>query len=318
MEIKKYQLANEFMTVTFLDLGATIYKWEVNSLKRNIVLTNQDLSAYIDGSNTGFYGQTIGRVGNRIKDGKFSVNGIEYQTSKNYLHKHSLHGGNKGFWSQIFKVKEEKDTLIFTYFSADKEEGYPGNLTLDVIYKLEGNTLLINYKATTDKATPLNITNHSYFRLSNNGNILNDYLTISADKILEVDNELIPTGNFLDVKNTPFDFNKPRQLKDSLTLLKDTLNKGIDNHFVFTKPFLNLSSEDLSLDITTSYPGVQIYSHNFTTPQLLDGNLKMQQHHGIAIEPQFEIDSINQTYRDIILKPKQEYNEWIKYKLTLK
>ncbi|VEU81154.1 aldose epimerase family protein [Haploplasma axanthum] len=318
--MKKYVIKNDFQEITLLDVGATIYKWVAFKDKTNIILSNKNLEDYLNPKN-GYLSNTIGRYANRIKEGKFTLNNKEYQLNRNFHGNNHGHGGPEGFYMREFEVVDHTDSKItFKYVSKDGEEGYPGNLTVYVSYELIGNKMILTYNAKTDSDTIVNLTNHSYFNLSNQeGDILTHKLVSTIDKVLDTDNDLVPTGLILDVKNTIFDFSNQVELKK--VVLDDSLKgktNGIDHPFLFAKDKheLILSYNNKSLKITTSYPGIQIYSLNSAPNQeLLDR--KSVKHAGIAFEPQFEPDAINhKNFNSVILKPSEEYNQQITYELN--
>lgn len=316
--MKTYELKNDFQTIRFLDTGATIYEWIINDQNFNIVLTNDDTADYLD-SKKGFFGSTIGRVTNRIRDGIFSLNDQTYQLNKNF-NQNAGHGGPTGFWSRIFDVISHTDeSITFQYISKDGEENYPGELTLRVTYELKENELLLSYEATTTADTIVNITNHSYFNLSSIHNILDHELTIDAPYFLEYDAQMAPTGKQLSVMNTALDFTKPTRIGHIIEdpFLQQPITLGIDHHFVFNQPKLTLKGELYTLDIATSYPGVQIYTTNLPSFQKEKYRGPVHKYMGIAIEPQYEIDAINHSnFSNIILKKNEKYQEFISYRIT--
>lgn len=315
-----YTIENSYQKLTIIPLGAAIYKWEAFSDKRNIVITNKNLKDYAD-SNKGFLSSTIGRVANRIKDGKFVLNDKTYQLEKNFHGGNHGHGGSRGFFAREFELVEKSvDKLKFKYYSKDLEEGYPGNLILFVTYEINDNNLKITYEASSDKDTIVNITNHSYFNLSNEENILNHEIKVDSNFYLETDNDLIPTGKYLNVENTDFDLRKRKHFKD--IIFKENIQKitkGLDHFFMFNKKKnLELKFGNKILKITSSYPGLQIYTcNNYLEQEFLDR--KFNYHMGVAFEPQFEPDAINhKNFSNIILRKDEKYLQSITYTLIEK
>jgi aldose 1-epimerase len=244
----------------------------------DVVLGYDSAKDYVGGK--GFYGSTVGRFGNRIAKGKFTLDGKEYQLSINNG-VNTLHGGPGGFHNVIWSGREittyEGKGIELTYLSKDGEEGYPGNLNAKVVFSLsDSNELKIQYEATTDKPTVVNLTNHSYFNLSGegSGDILNEEMMINADKFLPVDTTLIPTGELRPVKGTPFDFTTPHKIGERINADNDQIKAGIgyDHCFVLNKKSANELSlaakvfdpaSGRKMEVWTTEPGVQFYTGNF-------------------------------------------------------
>ena len=218
-EVYKYKLTNDYMSVEIINYGGIITNINLPDSKgknTDIVLGFKTLDQYIE--EHPYFGAIIGRYGNRIANCKFSLNGIDYQLAINNGI-NSLHGGLIGFDKVLWSVKElnndEDPGIKLTYFSKDMEEGYPGNLQIDVTYILtKENELKIFYEAITDSSTIINLTNHSYFNLAgeSSGDILDHFVSINANSYLPVDKNLIPTGEIRNVKNTPFDFREMKKI----------------------------------------------------------------------------------------------------------
>jgi aldose 1-epimerase len=309
--------------------GATVTSWIVGDNKKgksSIVLGFDSLSGYL--AKPPYFGATIGRYGNRIANAKFKIDTTTYQLAANNGKNH-LHGGNKGYDKVVWDATPAADSsasLTLTYLSKDGEEGYPGNLKITVVYSLtDDNELLIDYTAETDKATPVNLTNHSYFNLTgdvNNTN-LNHELQINADKYTPVDAGLIPTGELKDVKGTPFDFLQPHKIGERIA----SVEGGYDHNFVLSRKGADMelvatlsdSSTGRKLEVYTTEPGLQFYSGNF-----LDGTIKssdgkaIQKHTGLCLETQHFPDSPNQpAFPSTLLKPGEKYHTVTKYKLLV-
>jgi aldose 1-epimerase len=297
----------------------------------DVVLGYDNLDGYL--KSTPYFGALIGRYGNRIAHGKFTLNGKEYTLATNN-YPNALHGGIKGFdkvvWDAKVVLSGEGPALELTYLSKDGEEGYPGNLKVLAVYKLgEDNTLRLDFTATTDADTPINLTQHTYFNLAGKGDILDTVITIYADKFTPVDATLIPTGELRPVKGTPFDFTKPTtigaRIKNDDEQLKFGL--GYDHNWVLNKSEpgkLTLaaaafeSTSGRVLELWTTEPGLQFYTGNF-----LDGSITgkngwtYQYRNAFCMEPQHFPDSPNHpNFPSVILKPGQTHKNTIVYKFS--
>lgn len=316
--MKQITLKNEYQELTILTTGATIHEWKCFREQRNILISNKNLDDYKK-TNMGYFNQTIGRVANRIKHGKFTLNDTKYQLSKNFDGIHHGHGGPNGFNIKEFDIIEQtKNHVHLQYISPDMEEGYPGELTLSVIYTLSANTFKIDYHATTTKDTIVNITNHAHFNLSDEPTILNHLVSVSADRILEIDDKLIPTGKHINATNTSFDLREPKLLKDViLNENVQNITKGLDHAFLFGKKHeMHLKYQNKNLRITTSYPGVQIYTMNHPFKQELLNDRPSCIYAGIAFEPQYEPNAINTpSFNQPLLRAGDEYNHEIIYEI---
>jgi aldose 1-epimerase len=301
----------------------------------DIVLGYDTLDGYVNDKN--FFGGTIGRYGNRIAQGKFSVNGVTYTLVRNNGENH-LHGGSIGFNKVIWQAKEvsskEGPSLQLNYLSKDGEEGYPGNLSVQVTYTLtDGNALRIDYQATTDKDTVVNLTNHSYFNLSGNaaGDILEHQLVISADQYTPVDAGLIPTGELRAVQGTPFDFRKltaiGARIEQGDEQLK--LGKGYDHNWVLNrekKRGLALAARvsdaksGRQMEVWTTEPGIQFYSGNFLDGTVHGKGGQIYAHRsGFCLETQHFPDSPNHPkFPSTVLKPGAQYQTTTIYKFSVK
>lgn len=296
----------------------------------DVVLGYDNLADYL--KETPYFGALIGRYGNRIARGKFTLDGQQYSLATNN-YPNALHGGVKGFdkvvWEPAILASPDGAGLKLTYLSKDGEEGYPGNLSVTVVYTLtEDNALRVDYTATTDKDTVINLTQHSYFNLAGNGLILNHVVMIPADKFTPVDSTLIPTGELKPVEGTPFDFRTPTAIGARIKQDDEQLKfgKGYDHNWVINKPmgqfgFMARVTEPTTgriLEVSSTEPGLQFYSGNF-----LDGTLKgkrgwvYQFRSAFAMEPQHFPDSPNQPqFPSVVLKPGQTYHNTIVYKFS--
>lgn len=290
----------------------------------DIVLGFDNLDQYVKVSNgpgNPFFGAIIGRYANRIADATFTLDGKQYHLPANDG-KNSLHSGPHGFNNVVWQGKDIPDGVELSYLSKDGETGFPGNLSVTVRYTLSGSALHIDYSATTDKPTVLNLTNHSYFNLAGQGNgtILNHVLLLHASKFTPVNSNLIPTGEFRSVAGTPFDFRKPTRIGERIDANDEQIKfaKGYDHNWI-----LDSQSDTLAeaaevyepttgrvLRVSTTQPGIQFYTGNF-----LDGTLKgkggmVYPHRGaFCLETQHFPDSPNHpTFPSTELKPGQRFH----------
>jgi len=242
---------------------------------RNVVLGYDSIAQYVHGHED-YFGATVGRYGNRIAKGRFSIDGREFILNCNDGPNH-LHGGNKGFASRVWDATQiDRQAVEFSYTSKDGEEGYPGNVHVQVIYRLtDSNTLKINYVAVSDRITVINLTNHTYFNLNGRGSgtINNHLLQINADGYTPVDSTLIPTGKIEAVDGTPFDFRKPFAIGSRIKGNEQLkYGKGYDHNFVLNQSpgrRLGLAASvagdrsKIAMDVWTTEPGIQFYGGNF-------------------------------------------------------
>ncbi|HNQ87247.1 MAG TPA: aldose epimerase family protein [Verrucomicrobiota bacterium] len=320
--VDQYTLVNaNGLTAKIITYGALMTEFHVPDrygTLGDVVLGFDNLDQYVKGHP--YFGATIGRVGNRIAKGKFTLDGKTYTLACNDGPNH-LHGGIRGFDKVVWTAQpvKAKDGVAvrFTYVSPDGEEGYPGTLTATVVYTLtDANELRLDYTAKTDKATPVNLTNHSYWNLAGEGDILNHVLHFNADDYTPVDDTLIPTGQIAPVKGTVMDFTQPKTIGSRLLELNNS-PRGYDHNYVLNgkagklRPAVSVYDRTSGrlLEILTDQPGVQFYSGNF-----LDGTLKgkrgavYHQYHGFCLETQHYPDSANQpAFPSTILRPGKTY-----------
>jgi aldose 1-epimerase len=281
-----------------------------------------------------YFGATIGRYGNRIAKGKFSLDGKQY-TLFNNNGVNTLHGGKIGFQYVVWDAQQTSDTsLELTYLSKDMEEGYPGNLSVKVIYSLTAdNSLQINYEATTDKKTVVNLTNHAFFNLNGEGSgtINNHTLMINADHYTPVDSTLIPTGAIAIVENTAFDFRKPVTIGARIDANEEQLKngKGYDHNFVLDKSKPNGLNHaatvtgdqtKITMDVYTLEPGLQFYGGNFMqSKNTMKGGKKDEFRTAFCLETQHFPDSPNQpSFPSTVLEPGKQYKTTSVYTFTVK
>ncbi len=285
-QIELYTLRNtKGMEVTITTWGAHVVTIKVPDRTGKIddvILGFDNLDGYLKSPPNPYFGATVGRYGNRIAGGKFSLDGVTYTLAKNNG-ANSLHGGTVGFDKKVWTATpHNNDGVLMTYLSPNGEEGYPGNLSVSVTFTVtENNELRIQYSGTTDKDTVINLTNHSYFNLAGQGegDILGHIATIHADRFTPVDASLIPTGELKPVDGTPFDFRKPTRIGERIDAKDEQIARGngYDHNYVLNK---NGSGVQLAarvvdpktgrvLEVLTTEPGMQFYTANF-----LDGSLK--------------------------------------------
>jgi aldose 1-epimerase len=298
----------------------------------DVVLGYDNLADYI--KDTPYFGALIGRYGNRIAKGKFTLNGKEYTLAVNNG-PNALHGGLRGFdkviWEPRLLASPDGPSLELRYTSKDGEEGYPGTLSVTAVYTLtEDNALRIEYTATTDKDTVVNLTHHSYFNLAGKGDILNHQVMMPADKFTPVDSTLIPTGELKPVDGAPFDFRTPTAIGARIGQDDEQLKfgKGYDHNWVINKPMGQLGlmarvyepTTGRVLEVWSTEPGLQFYSGNFLDGKITGkGGWVYQFRNGFCMEPQHYPDSPNQpNFPSVVLKPGQVYKNTIIYKFSVK
>lgn len=330
-QVQLYTLTNaNGMQVQVTNFGAivtSVLAPDKDGNMADVVLGFDNVNGYIP--NDPHIGGIIGRFANRIAKGKFALDGQEYTLATNNGPNH-LHGGNIGFDRVVWQAEQvpAENAIRLTYVSQDMEEGYPGNLTATVTYTLTSdNELRIDYKATSDKATPVNLTNHSYFNLSGGEvkTVADHVVQINADRYTAVDETLIPTGELASVKGTQLNLTEPQPIGK---FLNEIPGGGYDHNYV-----LNGGGEDMTkaaevyepttgrvLEVYTTQPGIQFYTANF-----LDGSLtgkngnKYTKHYAFCLETQHFPDSPNQeSFPSTILRPGETYNETTIYKFTVR
>jgi aldose 1-epimerase len=336
--IKVYTLKNDAgMTVKVTNYGAIITSIVVparDGKMADVALGYNRVEDYINAVDKPYFGAVVGRYGNRIAGGEFTLNGETYSLLKNNGDNH-LHGGAIGFDKVVWDADYDasKNTITLSYLAKDKEEGYPGNLQLQVTYTLtDGNSLVVDYHATTDKATPVNVTQHTYFNLKGEGEgtILDHELMLAAGKYTPVDEGLIPTGELPSVKGTPFDFSSAKAIGCDIGQEHEQLEFGLgyDHNWVLDK---GGKSGELTLaarvhepttgrvmEVHTTEPGIQFYCGNFLDGRLTGKSGKPYVHRGgFCLETQHYPDSPNQpSFPSTILKPGQQHKSQTVFKFS--
>lgn len=334
--VQMYVLTNtKGAEATVINYGAKIVSLSVpdkDGKLTDVVLGHNNLAEYLN-SEEPYFGAVCGRTGNRIAKGKFTLDGVTYQLPINNG-PNNLHGGLKGFNAVVWDTKQiDNQTLELTYLSKDGEEGYPGNLSVKMTYKLtDNNAFEIDYEATTDKPTILNLTNHSYFNLSGEGDSsVNDHmLVMHAANYLPTDDVAIPYGKPETVKGTPFDFTTPHAIGERIEDDFEQLHfgKGYDHTFVLDKKDgeCSLAVECYSpktgivMNISTSEPGVQVYTGNW-----MSGNFEGKHGHryparaAVCFETQHFPDSINKPeYPSVVLRPEEIFKSKTVHEFSVK
>ena len=324
-----YTLTNaNQLEVKITNYGGIITSWicpDNHGRAANVTLGFNELSSYLQGHP--YFGCIVGRYANRIAKGKFMLNGVAYSLAVNNGENH-LHGGLLGFDKVVWNAEMDSANrrLKLSYLSKDGEEGYPGNLHVTVIYHLsDDDTLSIDYTASTDKPTQINLTNHAYFNLTGDFSktILDHVLTLNANRYTPLDDTSIPTGELAGVKGTPFDFTQPKKIGDHI----GQVGLGYDQNFL-----ININGDTLALaatlydpasgrklEVFTTQPGVQFYTGNY-----LDGTCKSpdgiayQKHTGLCLETQHYPDTPNQPdFPSTLLNPGETFRSQSKYKFSV-
>lgn len=336
--VDQYTLTNRHgMIAKVITYGATLTELVVPDRQgkaANVVAGWDRLEPYLNPA-VPYFGATVGRVGNRIAKAEFTLGGQTYKLAANDGPNH-LHGGRKGFDKVVWKGESlpgsEGPAVRFTYVSPDGEEGYPGRLTASVVYTLtDKNELRLDYSATTDKPTPVNLTNHSYFNLAGDGSgdILGHVLMIAADEITAVDERLIPTGELKPVKGTVFDFTTPTPIGDRINKVPINPPVGYDHNYVIRRKAADAGlvlaarvtepKTGRTMEVLTREPGVQFYSGNF-----LNGTLKNRdgvpynKHSAFCLETQHFPDAVHHpTFPSTIVEPGKAYRTTTVYRFGI-
>lgn len=330
--VYSYVIKNKNIKAIISNYGATLLElWtaDKNGESGNIILGFDSLAGYLQKTNP-YFGALVGRYANRISHAAFTIDGKRYTLAPNDKG-NTLHGGIRGLDKVVWTVNLVNDSsLSLSYVSRDGEEGFPGNLNIKVVYSIisgiSGDELMIDYTAMTDMKTPVNLTNHAYFNLSagKDSTILGEELTLYASRYTPVNDSLIPTGKLASVKNTPFDFLKPKRIGKDIAKVKG----GYDHNFVIDRKDSSITiaaslfdpTSGRQMQIRTTQPGIQFYTGNF-----LDGTLtgrdtkKIVQHGALCLETQHFPDSPNQpAFPNTILEPGQSFHETTFYKFSVR
>lgn len=317
------------LTAQITNYGGTVTSLRVpdrDGRYDNVVLSHESLSEYESGA--AFFGALIGRYCNRIAGGRFELDGVEFALARNN-HPNHLHGGERGFDKVVWNASAEQTadgaSVLLTYLSVDGEEGYPGNLTADVRYTLtNSDSLLIEYRASCDRPTPVNFTHHGYFNLSGvpGSDVLGHYLEIDADHYTPVNPVLIPTGEIVPVEGTPLDFRSPRTIGSRIDDAHEQLQigGGYDHNYVLNKSRQSARGfaarvhdpvSGRSMEVRTSEPGMQFYSGTFLPDHVAAA--------GLCLETQHFPDSPNQPrFPSTILRPGETFESRTVYSFSVR
>ena len=333
--VNLYTLTNSQGTeLKITNYGATITSLKVADKEgklADVVLGFDSLAGYLQ-PGVPYFGTIVGRYGNRIANARFKLDNQTYHLAANDGPNH-LHGGTKGYDKVVWQASPQGDqALKLTYLSPDGEEGYPGNLNIEVVYTLtDDNEVKIDYKATTDKATVVNLTNHAYFNLSGNLGqpILDHQVMLNADRFIPVNNTLIPTGELKPVKGTPFDFTKPTAIGQRIDAADEQLKfgKGYDHCWVLNGEAGNMRlaatvyepNSGRYMEVFTTEPGIQFYTGNFLDSTLSGKGVTYAHRTGFCLETEHFPDSPNQPgFPSVTLQPGDTYQTSTTYKFSTK
>ncbi|MGE4489256.1 MAG: aldose epimerase family protein [Kiritimatiellales bacterium] len=335
--IKSYTLKNRSgMVVQLTNYGATITSIQVpdrDGVSGDVVFGYHRVEDYVNAFDRTYCGAVVGRYGNRIANGKFTLDGEEYTLAANNGVNH-LHGGLMGFDKVIWTADVPgKNQVRFSYLAKDGEEGYPGNLSVQVTYTLtDDNSLQIAYQASTDKATPVNLTNHTYFNLAGEGSptILNHELMLNAASFTPVDSGLIPTGEIRPVAGTPFDFQTPRAIGRDVDADNEQLKFGMgyDHNWVLNKGAGGVTlaatvyepKSGRFMEVLTDQPGIQFYCGNFLRGTQIGKSGRPYLHRsGLCLETQHFPNSPNRpAFPSTILRPGETYKTSTAYRFSIR
>ncbi len=332
-EVSRVTLTNaEGTSVSVLDYGATLQS--IIFAGKDILLGYDTVEGYVH-ANGSYMGATIGRFCNRIANGTFLLNGEEIRVACNESARHChLHGGTVGFDKKMWDYRvlnEEEPSVVFTMLSPDGEENYPGNLQVSVTFILTAdNTLRLEYAATTDKDTVVNLTNHSYFNLNgyDRDDILDTVLCVNADRITPVDEGLIPTGEYASVEGTALDFRTPKAIREGVfgDHPQIRIAGGVDHNYIINHydgsmllaAYAYSSKTGIRMDCYTNLPGLQIYTGNFIDEQSGKGGICWDAYDGFCLETQYFPDAMNhENFPSVFLAAGDTYTSRTDFHLRL-
>lgn len=325
--VNEYTINNGVIEAHVLDYGCIIknlYVCGADGVRRDVVLGYDDIASYE--KNDGYLGAFVGRVSNRIKNAEFTLNKKKYKLCANDG-KNCLHGGKNGFDKKVFDAEFVGDDLVLSTLSPDGDENFPGNLSIKVTYSLNGGAFDIRYEAVCDKDTPVSFTNHSYFNLSDENNVLEHELFVASDFITPVNDALIPTGELMHVADTPFDFTKGQKVGLYIDYPHKQLKiaGGYDHNFVLKNyglyekvARLYSKQSGIAMDVSTDNFGVQVYSGNFLDGARGKGGKKYKARAGMCLETQGFPNAVNQiSFPSVVLKAGKVYRRRTTYSFTV-
>lgn len=328
-EVIEYIIDNGRLQLHCLNYGCIINKLIVsdkNGVPLDVVLGFESVADYARHSGS-YMGAAVGRVANRIQNAEFLLNGKKYELDKNDG-ENCLHGGFSGLSQKIFKAEEIENGVSFSAFSPDGEGGFSGNATFIITYKLLNDSLSIEYECLSDKDTPVSLTNHSYFNLSGEESICEHLLFVNADYITPTDDKLIPTGEFMSVSNTPFDFNKEQKVGLYVDYPNVQIKNagGYDHNYVLKnngefKKVASLSAKDsgICMNVYTDAPGMQVYSGNFLSGETGKYGKVYKKRAAICLETQGLPNAVNRAeFPSVIQKAGKKYTYKTTYEFTLR
>ena len=331
-KVSLYTLVNKNeMSMDVINYGLKIVRLMVpdkNGKFDDVVLGFDNFDDYVNKEE--YFGGICGRFANRIKNGKFTLDGVEYTLPVNNGPNH-LHGGIDAFNTKVWDVLSiAEQKIVFRYLSVDGEEGYPGNLTVTVTYELsDENELKIHYEATTDKPTVIGLCNHSYFNLkgAGNGTIHDHYLQLNADFHTELDPTPCPTGEVSSVDNSPYDFREPVLFADRIDDEVYKLGRGIDNNWVIRKNqqgdlalagYIYEPASGRKMEVLTTQPGIQVYTGNWIEQNTAKDGKKYDVQYAVCLEAQGFPNAPNLPhFPSAVLRPEGKYDEWCVYKWSV-
>ena len=323
-----FEIRTPELTARVLDYGATVQALlaaDKDGKPVDVVLGHDTIEGYE--THDGYLGACVGRVANRIGGAEFTLNGKTYRLAKNDGQNH-LHGGLRGFDKYIWDAEVLEDGVKFSRVSKDSEEGYPGNLTVSVTYRVQNGALSITYDAKSDQDTLCNLTNHSYFNLNGGGSALSHVLQINADRVLENSAECMPTGKILPVDGTPFDFRAGKPVGQDIGATNQQLQNcgGYDHNFclpdmgALTEAAVLSSPESgITMKTLTTMPGMQLYTANFLGPWAGKGGAVYDKRGAVCLETQFYPNAMRcEGFRKPILKAGETYHQVTVYEFSNK
>lgn len=317
-------IQNEYIEAEILAYGAILRSLKVKDKNGDFVdvcLGYDTLDEYVN--NNGYFGATVGRVANRIANGEFELDGVKYSLYQNNG-KNTLHGGKVGFSNYIWHYSGDTDRVTLFRTSPDGEEGFPGNMEVSVTYALKGKSLEISYKATSDKKTPISLTNHSYFNLGGHasGTVYAHTLKVNADTYTEVDDGLIPTGRLLSVEGTALDFRCETPLENALLSKELEATGGIDHNFALNSSeaaVLYCPATGIRMDTVTTLEGMQIYTAGSLGNRVGKDGAMYSKHNAICLETQHFPDAINQpSFKSCVLSPDETWSHTTTYIFSIR